>query len=595
MSTKAATSSSPAAGSRLWILDPWRDLALFVLAPLWIVPLVWLAKSNFEFATFGAVVLALGGVGHHLPGFIRAYTDPVLFRRFRTRFTVAPLVLLAVFAFFSLNHLHGLRLIAVAWGAWHGAMQINGFLRIYDSKAGSISPSTAKLDWAMCLAWFGAGLFHSNSRVAAILMNFYDSGAPLVDPGLFSAFRVAWDLATVGVTIAFAFNAWKQWRAGVKPSPIKFLLMASSFGFFWFAMVAVNEPILGLLLFELFHDIQYNALVWAYNRQRVAKGLNAGPMEDFLFRPGAVRVALYAALVLGYGIIGVFTGYSAAMAPKLLGVSSGPTEFWTGIFMVSAFLHFYYDSFIWQVREKELRKGLGIGGQKQEKPSAETPGRGWLPTGWKWALFAVAVVSLGAMELRGNASRVPLARQYRSVVEITPSNWMLYSVLGDLERVDKDFVRSAMDYESALALNPDFEPAHAMLADIEAHAGRYDLALPHYRRAMELDSLDYTNRAHLAIALVMTDRVAEALPHLLVEAKRSPTDTAVVYLTGAALVQENRPQEAVPYLESTLRLNPRQPRAWSYLAVAERLLGDTAASAAYYQRAYALDPANAWR
>jgi tetratricopeptide (TPR) repeat protein len=238
---------------------------------------------------------------------------------------------------------------------------------------------------------------------------------------------------------------------------------------------------------------------------------------------------------------------------------------------------------------------LGIGGQKQEKPSAETPGRGWLPTGWKWALFAVAVVSLGAMELRGNASRVPLARQYRSVVEITPSNWMLYSVLGDLERVDKDFVRSAMDYESALALNPDFEPAHAMLADIEAHAGRYDLALPHYRRAMELDSLDYTNRAHLAIALVMTDRVAEALPHLLVEAKRSPTDTAVVYLTGAALVQENRPQEAVPYLESTLRLNPRQPRAWSYLAVAERLLGDTAASAAYYQRAYALDPANAWR
>ena len=38
---------------RLWILDPWRDLAFFVLAPLWIIPLVWWAKARFDIDSVG--------------------------------------------------------------------------------------------------------------------------------------------------------------------------------------------------------------------------------------------------------------------------------------------------------------------------------------------------------------------------------------------------------------------------------------------------------------------------------------------------------------------------------------------------------------
>jgi hypothetical protein len=108
-----------------------------------------LAKSHFDPNGFGAVILAVGGTGHHLPGFIRAYTDPVLFRRFRMRFILAPLFLVAVYALFYSLHLDSLKLILVFWGMWHGAMQVNGFLRIYDAKVGSFSPATAWLDWAM--------------------------------------------------------------------------------------------------------------------------------------------------------------------------------------------------------------------------------------------------------------------------------------------------------------------------------------------------------------------------------------------------------------------------------------------------------------
>jgi hypothetical protein len=59
----------------LWIWDPWKDLALFVLSPVWVVPLLWWLKAHFDIGGFGAILLAVGGVGHHLPGFIRAYTD----------------------------------------------------------------------------------------------------------------------------------------------------------------------------------------------------------------------------------------------------------------------------------------------------------------------------------------------------------------------------------------------------------------------------------------------------------------------------------------------------------------------------------------
>jgi Flp pilus assembly protein TadD len=591
--SRQAISQKPRAPSRLWILDPWRDLAFFVLAPLWILPLVWWAQGNFGIASFGAIALALGGVGHHLPGFIRAYTDPLLFRRYRTRFILAPLFLLATFAAFSLLELHGLQVIIVLWGAWHGAMQVNGFLRIYDAKAGSFSAATARLDWAMCLAWFGAGLLHSSSRVTAIFMYFYGAGGPPVAPEYFGAFRLAWDVLTAGVTIAFVINAWRQARAGTPASPVKFLLMASTFAFWWFAMVRVYDPILGLLLFEVFHDIQYNTLVWVYNRGRVDQRMTASRVEAFLFRPGAFRVGLYAALVLGYGVLGVLTDYSTALVPGILRATAGSVNFWTGLFTVSAFLHFYFDGFIWQVRERELRQGLGIGERKDGRaPSPPVPSRAasaWRPpAGWKWAFFVVPAVALAALEMRNRP--MPLLGQYRNIVGILPDSWSLHYLIAGLERSGRDYGRAAEHYERALAINPDFQPAHAELGDIYFHAGRADMALPHYARAAELDSLDYTARDHLATVLLMSNRVAEALPHLLFAVKHAPGDTNLIYLTGAALMHERRPAEAAAYLYRTLELDPRQPRAWNYLGQIAQMRGDRHAAAVYFRKAAELDP-----
>src|SRR6186713_1974020 len=92
----------PAAGRKLWILDSWRDLILYVGTPLLLIPAFALAQAKWSPQDIYLFVAAFGAMGHHLPGMIRAYGDRALFHRFKTRFVVAPLALLVICVWSSL-------------------------------------------------------------------------------------------------------------------------------------------------------------------------------------------------------------------------------------------------------------------------------------------------------------------------------------------------------------------------------------------------------------------------------------------------------------------------------------------------------------
>ena len=128
--------------SQIWILDSWRDLLLYVLTPLLLVPMFGLAQSRWSAEDIYLFVAAFGAMGHHLPGMIRAYGDRALFERFKWRFIVAPVFLLAVCVPFYYWDLRGIILVVFFWGVWHGMMQSYGFCRIYDAKRGSFAASS---------------------------------------------------------------------------------------------------------------------------------------------------------------------------------------------------------------------------------------------------------------------------------------------------------------------------------------------------------------------------------------------------------------------------------------------------------------------
>src|SRR6266566_1580084 len=98
-----------------WIISPLADAVLLVATPLAIVPAVWFAAQWFSTEVIVVAVASFASLGHHLPGFMRAYGDRELFHRFRWRFLLAPPLIFAVVVFFSLRGLHGLDLILLVW------------------------------------------------------------------------------------------------------------------------------------------------------------------------------------------------------------------------------------------------------------------------------------------------------------------------------------------------------------------------------------------------------------------------------------------------------------------------------------------------
>jgi hypothetical protein len=84
---------------------------------------------------------------------------------------------------------------------------------------------------------------------------------------------------------------------------------------------------------NLFHGVQYLALVWAMEGKRIAARLRV---------PGRPRaaVAIYLGSVLLYGL-----GVQA--------LDSDLRVLWA-ITMVVSLMHFWYDAFVWSVRRAEI-------------------------------------------------------------------------------------------------------------------------------------------------------------------------------------------------------------------------------------------------
>ncbi len=573
----------------LWILGPWRDLAFFILTPLFVIPIVFALKQRVPLETLGLYILGLGGFGHHLPGFIRAYADRDLFRQYRLRFTVVPLLLLAIAGFYSFVNLNALACATVFWGVWHGAMQVNGFLRIYDSKAGSFRPATARLDWLLCIAWFGLAILHSPTKMFSLVAQFYVSGGVLIPPLAFEILRRIWDTGTALITLLFAVNAWRQWKAGMPPSPIKLLTAVSSFAFWWFCTVTTGNLILGVVLWEIFHDVQYNVLVWLFQRRRVDGDMHAGFAEKFLFSPGGARMSLYALFIIAYGSIGVFTSFSDLNMPEKILLGAAGSQWLLRITLASALLHFYYDGFIWRIREQRTRAGLNLQ-EGTTIPAVASTEKFWLH-GWKWAFFLLPVGLMGFSQYRGR--NPDFKSQVLNLSASIPGSWLAHFLAGSYHKEDGFSEQAETDYRMAVRYNPDFDLGHLFLADLLYAKGEFSEAVEHYRRALELDPSDAMARERLASLYLRTEQFWLAGEQFQIALKAEPDNPDLNFGMATALLRQGKLQEAGAHAEKTLRAVPNHSGALNYLGMIRDVGGDPAGAIAYYRKALAADSTNA--
>ena len=578
MATRAPGAAAPTARSR-WILNSPRDLLFFIGTPVLILPLVSTVELKISVTEIALYVATFGAIGHHVPGMMRAYGDHELFERFRARFILAPIFFLAVCI--SLAHLNtdALAVMVLMWGIWHGLAQVYGFARIYDAKAGAVSPWTPRLDLYMCIVWFGAGVVFSPGRMATLLTFLYSAGGPVVPPGAIQALQPAWALATVVVTLAFIVHLVLEWRRGRPTSPVKLLLFISSFGFWWYTMISINNVILGVALFEIFHDVQYLSLVWIYNRKRVNSGHALGGFMRFVFGRSSAMIGVYVGLVFAYG-------YGKFLSEEVRTEVIRSALY--GFFVASSFLHFYYDSFIWSVRERSTREGLGIsGGRAERRALYNLPG--WVPQALKWSLF---VVPLAFLAIAGAGPAIPELTRARAVAAAVPDSGAAHTDLGVALVKAGKLQEAVPQYLEAIRLEPDRPEAHSNLKD-----GQWDRAPEPLRKALELDPASAGANEAMGRVLLARGDTAGAEEHFQSALESDPKLVDAHYGLGILRILQGDLDRAADDFRRALEIAPQRfdsdpgaRAAFAQLSAAFAQRGDQQAAKEWAERSQNATP-----
>jgi hypothetical protein len=442
---------------RWWILGPRADLLLIVGSPILVIAAITLARNIWSGAAISAFVM-VWAIGHHLPGMMRAYGDPALFRRFRVRFLIAPLVLLAACTFaFVTGVRSGVIAIAAIWGWWHYLMQAYGFARIYDSKVGSFAAPTRWLDQAMCLTWFSAAVVLNDNALYGFIEHFYNAGLAVPSASVLGTLRSVVGASTAAITVSFFLNMSLRWRAGEQPSWTKVALMATTFGCFWYSAATVTNIVVAYAFFELFHDIQYLTIVWAFNRGRAEKDKSLRGFTPWLFQARVLFIGLYLLMIFGYGSLKY--GSTLVTQDQLQRVLAA-------VFLTSTLLHYYFDGFIWKLREKENQHSLSIARGDVTLHRRLFPPR--LRHAMLWLLFLVPFGYLAVSQVQDGMRRHQLDEQARlelrlaesqQLADALPKSFRAHFTLGLAREYLGDIAGAIVAYQSTLDCCPDYGPA----------------------------------------------------------------------------------------------------------------------------------------
>jgi tetratricopeptide (TPR) repeat protein len=589
-------------------------VAYLIAAPLAIVPLVGLAARVLSSEQIWLFSASFASVGHHLPGFMRAYGDRELFRRFRWRFVLMPPLILSVVGLVVWQKLHTIEVLLLFWATWHVLMQTYGFMRIYDLKRGVSEPAAARLDLLLCVSSFAAGFLFSDGRMFGLMEALWKSGVPLLDARWLAVARWLSAGFAVAVLIAYAIHLLRSRRQrGV--SYIKVAFAVSNAALYWIVGVVTTDLLIGIAIFEIFHALQYNAVVWTYNRRAVDQNpARFGPLS-FLFHDRLVLVGVYLAAIAAFGSTRYWSEDVADPTIKAALLA---------ILTTSTALHFYFDGFIWKVSERKTQASLGI----EASPAVKRSEVSGLQHARKWAVLAAGLAGLAWLEINSapQTASAQLAL-HTALAEWTPDLPEVHARTSRMALARGDLAEAVSAAKKAVALRPASESAWVDLGTAQLQAHDFAGAADAFDRAGRLAPHRWQNHRDLALALSglhrwpAADQAFEraaalapdiaaielawaesctirgdfehALYHALAALERDASSAEAHYQAGLAYVQVGQPGMARPRLKQALELRPDHAEAMFQLGNVEQMLGNLASAMRCYRAAIRLQPTSA--
>jgi tetratricopeptide (TPR) repeat protein len=568
----------------IWIISPTADLGLLILTPLAIIPLVsWLAATQMTPETIGLLVFAFASLGHHLPGLMRAYGDRELFAQFRWRFLLAPPLAVGVcWLSFMVLKLHGLELLLLLWATWHILMQTYGFMRIYDMKQGQVGRWHANWDFYACLTVFAAGFVFSDIRMFGFAETLSLAGVPLFGPLTLAVARWLVGIAAVVILAGYLLVALRAKQSVSRANWLKILLLASTALLYWWSGNLSVNLLVGVAMFDIFHALQYNAIVWYYNRRRAEKGGTRAGLLPWLFNARWWALPLYVGAIALFGGVGL---WSRSGEPGLV------PQIAMTLFAASAMLHFYYDGFIWKVSQPQTSENLSID-SKQASPLAIKPSRhavGWLA-------FGGLLLMLGTLELRANSDPVAEAR-LATLAELTPEVPELQLRVSQQALADGRYQAAYDSAQSALGTRPRWFEARLARADAALALARWEEAAADYRAASDMRPADHSFDSQLAEAYfrqgeaaVQQEQYTAALAALQQCLELRPQHAQAHYQMGNAILLTEGPERAAHHFRQCVESQPEFTEGYNNLGAALYQTHDLPAAAAAYRQSISLRP-----
>jgi hypothetical protein len=294
-------------------------------------------------AGHAAIALLIGAVAiltfaHLIAVLPRAYFNREVFAANRRRLTIVPAILLAAL-FLSPALLVLGTLLVVFWDVHHTAMQNFGLGRIYDMKAGNDAHALRRTDlalnWALYIGPIAAGASLLSHFAGFGALRALDLDAIAAAPGILESHAgLVRDLAIaawIGTILAAAILYAGEMRRGYRLPAHKAALLLSTGGVS-IAAWCFAPPFMAFAIVNLFHAIQYFAIVWLKEGGRIREKLRLAPR-------GWIAFPIFCALCALFG-----AAYFAANSFKIL----------LAPFIACSLLHFWYDSFVWSVRKQQV-------------------------------------------------------------------------------------------------------------------------------------------------------------------------------------------------------------------------------------------------
>ena len=606
-----------------WIISPFSDLFFFIGTPLFCLVTMLPLREYVDSQTIAFYALALFATGHHLPGFMRAYGDPELFSTFKEKFVIAPVVVLFVTALAQFNTLHGLFLMVLVWEVWHLFMQHYGIMRIYDAKNKIFSRLNARLDWAMTLCAFVTVVIYSPEYFHRILDHNQRVGLPFPSVELTFFLKELLFYFTMTVFAAYLANLVHRTVTGQKISLPKMAVMATTVFIIYYGWIHINDLVIGYAAFAVFHDIQYFAIVWVYNNNLVKRQERTTKVLRTFFTTRTLPIlAAYMLVSFAYGSINMMEGFlKSEQAINLIEI----------FVITSTILHYYFDGFIWKMKDRKNQANLGIKAEDGIKRIGARSIQSRLfrfssyfrETGRQLAYFALPVAGLALFQFYWTADEAD-ARE--KMVELFPDLAGAHNNLGVFYSRLGDWDKASGEYRRALELDQGAYEAHKNLGLLYAQQGLLDEAHAHYQQAID-NKPEYVEALNSQGLVFMqrgqVDKAQQRFMEALAEFEYAPAynNLGTAYLRdknymaairaykkaialdrnnathhfnlGLAFQKAVQNEGAVQAFDQAIALQPSYAKAYLSMALSYQRMGNLPAARQSLQRLLQVEPKNA--